>query len=132
MADKYDKDVAYLKGLLVKDFQGAVWNAWNHPLSAEGKGGSLFLFITPNCDPMWHGSEERNDSERYGCLTEIRNGDHLAYTTDLTNRIYADERIPSRPQDITPESLDVLAEWQRIVDKEIRTNVPPQLTDSDD
>jgi len=51
----------------------------------------------------------------------IRMIDHYhAYTDDLTERIRADERIPDDPDRITVAHLPVFAEWQRILDKELK------------
>jgi hypothetical protein len=72
-------------------------------------GGCLFGFV--NEDPTYRGE--------YGCLTEIRCGRHVAPTAALTNAIRRDTRIPENGDDITVEHLEVFAEWQRRLDKEL-------------
>lgn len=113
--DRYDEAVAYFQGITnVVDFREAISHAWNWPSSV--KGGCLFLFCTPDGMPR---VKSGLDGTRCGCLTEVRAGFKIAWTTDLTNRIFADERIPNSAEDITPESLSVFAEWRRIIDKEL-------------
>lgn len=54
---------------------------------------------------------------RYGCLTMIRRStNYCAPTSELTEAIRADTRIPSNHADITLAHLPVFAEWQRRID----------------
>lgn len=60
-----------------------------------------------------------------GCLTQIRETPARAIEyadeaeVDLVREIAADARIPSRREDIRPEHLNVFAEWQRRLDREL-------------
>jgi hypothetical protein len=85
-----------------------------------------------NC---WHGIFQCAGNQQgfdTGCLTQIRTNklpDHgrflyHAFTPELTKEIENDERIPFYPEDVkTREQMEVLAEWQRRIDREFR-NVP--------
>jgi hypothetical protein len=64
--------------------------------------------------------ECRNINGSFGCLTQIKTQSSLfrkrakgvAGLTDIIERIFADERIPTSSYDITPESLPAFAEYQ--------------------
>jgi len=99
VADKYDEAVKYLTAHPWK-----IADAWEHHRRALG--GCLFEYAgTPFV---------------CGCLTQVRDGIKRAETESLTERIRADERIPTSPNAITVESLSVFAEWQRIIDTELK------------
>lgn len=101
-------------------FQAEIADAWN--CDYNDSKGCLFGYV-------WH---ERLDplktpEGRVGCLTQIRAGDRVACTPELTAAIRADERIPSSPEGITKEVIrsGVFQEWQRRIDREVR-NLPSQ------
>jgi hypothetical protein len=97
--DKYDRAIAYLK-----DKPHEIHLAWDtyrvHPAGC--------LFQKADFDPR---------TFRCGCLTQVAAGTHCAGSEEITQLIRADECIPSSPYFITPDSLDVFAEWQRKLDK---------------
>lgn len=105
--DKYDKAVQKLT-----ENPDLIEYAWLSPFGYEE--GCLFLCASKSGDP----------TRGYGCLTMIRRKtDAMAETDSLTERIRADERIPTSLKEITAENLPVFAEWQRIIDKELARNI---------
>lgn len=95
-----------------RDFTDRVVDAW----SDAGSEGPGCLFQTV-------GSRVADAAPRFGhpvcgCLTQIRNvpSEYIACTPELTAEILADERIPKNPRRITPDDLEVFAEWQRKLD----------------
>jgi len=105
--DKYDKAIEYLMGCN-GNYRREVNSAWNAPWGEPA--GCLFKMV--RSDDALPGT--------YGCLTMIKRGSYEARTKELTNAIRADTRIPSDPTLITKDSLPVLAEWQRRIDKELQ------------
>lgn len=102
--DKYDEQIAYLT-----EHPEKIYDSWG---SCDG----LFEYASTD-----RSVRRRPDGKVCGCLTMIRMIDHYhAYTDDLTERIRADERIPDDPDRITVAHLPVFAEWQRILDKELK------------
>lgn len=105
--DKYDKAVAYLK-----DNPEEIANAWFNGSSSDH--GCLFQFL-----------EERDKKgptgKNLGCLTQIKlmPNSFEAPTKKLTEGILNDDRIPSSDSAINTGNLEVFAEWQRRVDKEL-------------
>lgn len=115
MADYYDDAVAYLT-----EHPECIGKAWMLHRHVSEIGGLLFGFVTP--------SREMSRVE-CGCLTTIRcDDDDVAWTKSLTQAIRADERIPSKDKDITPETLPVFAEWQRKIDRELNRTPPPRMS----
>lgn len=102
--DKYDEAIAALRA--APDFRRAVYRAWLDPSGTAA--GCLFVAAAP--DPRM--------GLGYGCLSQVKHKFLPGFTDELTAAIKADPRIPKLPADITPESLDVFAEWQRRLDKE--------------
>lgn len=91
----------YLMGVPDGEFNTKVRYAWNRPITTAG--GRLFTYCTPN---VFKGCG-------YGCLTQVRLEESCkAYTQNLTEKIRADDRIPTGPQGITKDNLHVFAEWQ--------------------
>lgn len=121
MKDGYDKQIEFLR-------ENPLWieTDWQE---AEG----LFAFASQDGNALpvsWARDKGITGSGAHcGCLTMIRNG-RAAATEDLTMRIRADERIPDDPADITVEHLEVFAEWQRILDKELGRE-PYKFSDQD-
>jgi len=111
MRDKYDDAIEYLTTNPDKIFE-----TWAEP--QRRKGGCLFSAVTPS-GRIW---EERDDGQTCGCLTQIRGRDEntnerlVAWTTELTTAIRADDRLPNSECGITVENLPVFAEWQRKID----------------
>ena len=99
--DKYDKAIAYLK-----ENPDAIQDAWVTPDLHQA--GCLFAFAGPI------------EKDGIGCLTQIR-GYHAyhAETEALTLEIKNDTRIPEGIQDVTVDNLEIFAEWQRRLDKEL-------------
>lgn len=100
--DEYDEAIAYL--LSQEDFRAAVEAAWNYPFT-EG-GGILFRYCSPDGYRFYN-------EVRCGCLTQVKEGSENAYTEDLTYDISLDPWLPSCLKDVTPESLEHFARWQR-------------------
>lgn len=107
--DKYDAQIA---GLLESDnFLISLVDQWTN-------GIDLFAFATPTGDVVSYCG--------CGCLTMIMNG--MGKVIDkshepnekLTLAIKSDHRIPKSISEITPGNLQVFAEWQRRIDKELR------------
>lgn len=122
MPDKYDKAIALLAQ--APDFKKEVYQAWNEPSSH--RAGCLFTVVTDDSAK----THFREDRLQCGCLTQIRqdrykeintvDGPWVALTDDLTERIRKDDRIPDDPKQIeTVEQLQIFAEWQRIIDREL-------------
>lgn len=85
----------------------------------------LFGFLTPT-----RHQERRADSQMCGCPLMIRGQSmglpgRSGWTDELTRLVAGDTRIPCRPQDVTRESLDALAEVQRAADRLIPGRVSP-------
>ena len=113
--DKYDIEINRLLEFDDNCFSHAINMAWSCP--NEIGNGCLFQYVTKN----GHSSSRNYDNTRScGCLTQIKTGQLVAYTEELTLAIQADNRIPRNSNTITKESLPVFAEWQRKADKEIR------------
>lgn len=106
--DAYDEAISYLRSNPDK-----IYKVWASPYRSAG---ILFQFAT------------RDDSTvgRSGCLTMIVNPSIKcnAETPELTEAIRKDSRIPHRPSDITIESLEVFAEWQRKLDSTLQRPEP--------
>ena len=106
--DKYDKAIEFLT-----DHPEKIPIAWSDPIQYEG--GCLFQFATPT-------GKYNARLRDAGCLTQIH-GSPKVMAGDLNpvlvEQIVADQRIPSKSEDITVESLPVFAEWQRRLDKEL-------------
>lgn len=108
MKDKYTEHIEYLTAN--PDEKEKDWIA--------GKG--IFAFCSPD------GSNEFYAG--VGCLSLVKCG--VSYwvidkehkrNVELTERIRADERIPDAVNKIEPVHYPVFAEWQRIIDEEIRS-----------
>ena len=108
--DKYDKAIAYLI-----EHPSEVEDAWNRA-SCLGRHPHGCLFL--HCNPRGFAG-----SGSFGCLIQVKAGTYPAFTPELTEKIRADERIPSKPDDIKPtlEGLTPFAEYQREMDRTIRT-----------
>lgn len=108
--DKYDKAIAYLI-----EHPEEVEDAWQ--LVRTCPGSCLFQFCSPT------GTITVVNTIKIGCLTTVKAGYNPAFTPELTEKIRADERIPSKPDDIKPtlEGLTPFAEYQREMDRTIRT-----------
>lgn len=118
--DKYDAAIEYLT-----EHPDEIEEAWASPFYFYSDGGCLFVFVTPTGDPCCEGHV-------CGCLTTIRNNSALAWTTELTSAIRADEGIPhdmlafidafyGLTVDERRASLSPFGEWQRRFDKTIRS-----------
>jgi hypothetical protein len=110
--DKYDEAIEYLRA-----HPDEICEAWGDPDTHPG--GRLF---------DWCGESDFKGGQIgwCGCLTQIRastvadpgsfNAQCIAPTPSLTADIRGDTRIPTDPQDITVEHLQVFADWQRKLD----------------
>lgn len=107
MKDKYDKCIEYLT-----ENPEDVYVFWLVP---RGPYGDIFSYVG-----LKHPCPQKG---LCGCLTQISRGDRVATTLDgevdrdLTAEIQADERIPKSAEKLTQQDLEVLAEWQRKLDK---------------
>ena len=110
MPDLYDEQIARLRAIKSPvAFLDNINHEW-----CDGLG--LFAFVRPpRYEPVL--------GSTCGCLTLVRGGrGYTAYDKTgapdeaLAAAIRADKRIPADVDDITPESLDAFAEWQRKLD----------------
>ena len=124
MKDKYDEAIDWLVANPTDDSgRESTFEAWflPHEDTPEfiAKAHCLFQFATPS------GGEDGD----CGCLTQIRRGgSRTAWTQELTEAIAADSRIPSKAIDLKylrgdklRAALQPFAEWQRRLDREIRS-----------
>lgn len=106
--DKYDKAIEYLK-----ENPDAILDAWVKPDLHQA--GCLFAYAGPK------------ESVDIGCLTQIRGYHEFRAETDaLTVAIKFDTRIPESVSDVTVDNLEIFAEWQRRLDKELPSRQPSE------
>jgi ribosomal protein L31 len=114
--DRYQQAVEYLTAN--PDYIGL---AWAGPSAVEG--GCLFRFASKSGK-----GSGLPIQDTCGCLTMIRSCHQEkceSATPELTALIRADERIPKKSIDITPDHLPIFAGWQRRLDQELgRTPLP--------
>lgn len=136
--DRYDVAVRFLA-----KFPNQIGVAWWSETFRRSKGAGmahcLFQFATPTGE-----GQTRQDGLQCGCLTQVRQAcgrprnaasrkapQHVAFTEQLTRDIADDARIPfdifefeaevaGLPYRERVERLNVFAEWQRRLDREIR------------
>lgn len=109
--DKYDFEVERLTKNPI-----LIYEAWNQSTPLFDIAGNP---ETMDYDDIY--------AKPIGCLTQIRSFnpnddetiDWVAQTPELTKEIRNDTRIPSNPHFIKVEDLNVFAEWQRKLDKEL-------------
>jgi len=105
----YDDAVEYLTA-----HPEEISSAWKNPLNR--RGGSLFAFASKN------GMSQSN--QKVGCLTAIRTPDSSFFvsecSSEITEAIRADSRIPLWCDDTIVDSLPVFAEWQERLDREFQ------------
>lgn len=115
MKDKYDIAIEYLT-----EHPEEIYATWSTPSGSPH--GCLFQMVTPSGNyqtPEWN-------SDQCGCLTQVKYTSYPAWTSELTDEIRDDERIPSL-RNITVADLPVFAEWQRRLDREIRNVVEEEV-----
>jgi hypothetical protein len=113
--DAYDKAVAYLRER-PREIR-ANWLDAQRP-TPDRPARILFGFVT----------KHRGIQSCCGCLTQIRNTPwRVAETDSLTEAIKDDGRLPTTPEKITVDLLDVFAEWQRRIDTELGRDAPEWL-----
>lgn len=95
--DKYDEAIAYLT-----EHPDEIYENWNDPGSSPA--GCLFQYCGRSYD--------------CGCLTQVAGFLGRAATSELTDAIRADVRIPRNERDLSVDRLPALAEWQRRLDGE--------------
>ena len=121
MSDIYDEAVAFLT-----ENPDRIYDAWNDPCISEG--GILFSHVRKP-------GESTEGVGVCGCLTQIARGvsddrwsiTYVAQTKELTDAIRADIRIPVSPSYIMVDNLQVFAEWQRRIDKELGRETPRHI-----
>jgi len=129
MSDKYDQAIDWLvehaDDTPTSGDDCMIDEAWSDPL--EHVAGCLFQF----CNPTGGNDEELPGGEMCGCLTMIRGGCGSAWTPELTREIEADLRLPDGLGEFSllrgdelRAALQPFAEWQRRLDREIRTPAP--------
>lgn len=101
--DKYDIAIDHLK---MHPYH--IEDCWNDCSNPTLIGSCLFQFTDRHHTAYY---------SKIGCLIQIRNGNKIAQTPELTDKINQDERLPKNIEEITPNDLNVFAEWQRILDK---------------
>jgi hypothetical protein len=116
--DIYDQEIERLLKLTPEEVR-LTWKMGKAHLHSP-----LFDYCTPSgIDddlPVW--VVEDRYSHICGCLTQVRaSRGYVAWTKDLTARIKADENIPASEFALVPDRilLNVFAEWQRTMDKEM-------------
>ena len=97
MNDSYDEMIDYLK-----DNPNDIYRLWSY-------GVGLFQFASRPNSP--------HQKSTVGCLTMIKGNSYVAPTFEITEKIRADERVPADSWLITPDSLEVFAEYQRLFDE---------------
>lgn len=112
--DAYDNAIDFFK-----KNPSLIPEIWDDPKSHFA--GVLFQSVTPS------GFGETSENQEYcGDLCEIRSGQAVAWTYELTIEIMQDDRLPkiyaskNYIPDITLELLPVFAEWQRSIDKTLK------------
>lgn len=110
--DKYDEAVEYLR-----ENPELIYDRWNYPMREHGV---LFGYVSPKRDEMYPDP----GSKICGCLTQVKAHVHDAYTATLTEAIRQDARIPEDAADLTEDHLEVFAEWQRRIDRELGREPP--------
>jgi hypothetical protein len=112
MADKYDEAVAYLT-----EHPEHISLAWSfqapETAAAIKQAHCLFQHVTAS------GRSEWRNGTACGCLTTIRAEYGIAATDDLTTRIRGDARIPKLIDEVGPQHLHIMRDWQRRIDKEL-------------
>lgn len=127
--DKYDQAIEFLKANPLR-----IRNHWLNAINNNDPNYSLFDRAHRIGMPDDYLKEVRALPEHkgkiftapdYGCLTQIKScpGMYVGATKEITDKILADDRIPSSPDDITVDNLEVFAEYQRMVDEEF-SNAP--------
>lgn len=107
--DKYDEHIAILKTLDVDK----IYKEWL-------KGHGIFTFASRTGKAV-----ARSDERNIGCLSMIKgSSSYVAETTELTEAIRADPRIPvvkveSDVSKFTEDNYIAMAEWQRRLDIEL-------------
>ena len=86
-------------------------------MNPRKKGGSLFRFVQQKQPP-------KGSTRHCACLIQIRGGLGGAELPELTAAIRADERLPTRREDIRVEHLAVCAEWQKRCDRALERMAP--------
>lgn len=123
MKDKYDIAIEYFT-----EHQNEIADAWMDPQDYPGGHGCLFQFVTPDGGlNAWYG---RLGGHKPGCLTQIRHSEEFCAVSpdgermpELTKLIHEDDRLPVSHNGITLSSLPVFAEYQRQLDKNLRSLV---------
>lgn len=126
--DKYDLEIERLLNAgPLENLGSRCYDAWFCD-NNENPKSCLFQYVTPTGKPGWNPTHQE-----CGCLTQIRNADKgdssdadrlVAWTEELTERIVNDQRIVKRPGEIrTRADLEVFAEYQRELDRTIRSGV---------
>lgn len=111
MPDKYDAAIAYLR-----ERPEEIVDAWFYFPADQHPAHCLFAY----CSPSGTNDDDTPDGYPCGCLTQVRASWSIkAWTPELTEAIRRDVRIPTREFDITVADLEVFAEWQRRLDKEL-------------
>lgn len=118
LSDRYQEAVNYLTRFPRQIV--ANWRAWN-----TEPAGCLFAPVVPDLSTAYDGTfvgrSVNPHGDHCGCLTQIRSSPNVfAWTSDLTERIRADARIPIAPHLVKVEHLPVFAQWQRVIDAELR------------
>jgi hypothetical protein len=105
--DSYDEAIEYLTKNPTQ-----ILLAWKQP---DHEAHCLFLAATRS------GKPERLPNGRMGMgLTAIRACWGIAATEEITTMVREDRRLPDDPAKITLEHLPLFAEYQRLLDKEVR------------
>lgn len=113
--DRYDEAIDYLV-----EYPDGIEAAWGQmDVTEEDDDGNEYETENPAaCLFAVTGFVRCHDGSlnTCGCLTQVVDRTFRAPTNELTDAIRADLRIPRDPEDISPEDLEVFAEWQRKLD----------------
>lgn len=112
------------KGMDGPEISDYLKELWNKPYVLDDDGwpmGCLFRHLDERM-ACWNCSDENRD---VGCLTQIKGCiDKRALSEELTERIRKDNRIPEHEREMSLETLEAFAEYQREVDMEIGRWIP--------
>lgn len=114
--DRYDQEVERLSAN-----PDAIEPSWWHSHPSHD------VTHSPLFDACGYSRSGGKSSQFCGCLTQVKCGMHCAQTSELTDAIRQDGRIPGHSLTIKAKDLPVFAEWQRRIDKELNRTPPPML-----
>ncbi len=112
--DKYQILVEELLTIQPEDFLAEVECRWNN--DHNNNKGCLFAYCSPNNYFLSY------NNKICGCITQVKSGEDVAYTEELTQLIRNNPLIPESPNKIKQDRavLEEFAKLQRHMDETIR------------